>query len=379
MDTLLIPALLAAIPLGALMLILRQRYRRPGRLPEGEPLCLVGRIDGPGNPGDRACGLGDDEASRFTLLTRDEYVTVLSQGAILRPGPFRLRPELRVGDLVTLYAVPTTRERRRGAYREPAREPVVDAVRVVRGSWKRARWAALPLGLVAAVAAFGAYKNFGPWTVPARAAASLACPAETDIRSAPAAPSGWAMWCQHKVTGKRHGSWGLFYATGKTWIRGQYTKGLVTGTWTEYYPDGHIKARGELADPWWAGRQALHFWQAVKHGKWSYHYPDGSEWVKGKYWEGERHDAWSVVNQKGWLSWEGRYSRRGELLSATLWDGPQGPAGVAVEKLGQRAPADGLGKMTAPGSGEAAAPSLMWGYPCLETNQVLACSLRSLR
>lgn len=377
METIFLPAILLAIPLGALALILHQRYRRPDPLPSGDPIRLVGRIVGPGNLGDRACGLGDEQASRFTLRTRDERYAIFSQGAVLRPGILRRQPELRVGDLVTLDATPTTRERQRGAYREPAREQILDAVRIVRGSWARARWAALPLSLAIAAALVGAYDLIGPWSATSRAATSLKCPNRTEVMIAPATTTESAMWCQTS-DGKRHGPWVLSFSTGKPRVSGQYKEGKVTGIWTEYYPNGMPKAQGTLEDPWWQGQDARFFWQALKIDRWTYFYPDGREWVTGKYWEGKRHDQWIEYDMQNIIRWTGLYSRKGKLLKASRDDVFPGGE-VPPERLGMYAPLPGLGKMTAPGGTATGAPSLMWGAPCLEPDEMLACSLRVLR
>lgn len=377
MDTLFLPAILFAIPLGALTLILHQRFRRPGGFLGNKSVRLVGRITGPGKKGSRACGLGDTSASRFTLRTPQETFTVLSQGAVLRPGFLRRKPELRVGDLVTLDATPATRQRQRGAYREQAHEQVLDAVRVVRGSWARARWAALPLVITASAVVVGGvnqYKNTTKWS---RAAASLRCPVGTEVMSAPAHKDSWAMWCQ-TAQGKRHGAWGLFHESGNPRVVGQYDKGKVVGTWTEYYPNGYLKAKGPLEDPWWTGRTANFFWEAVKEGKWKFFYPEGGKWVTGRYWAGKRHDEWKEFDTEGYVLWRGRYTRKGALrhaLSYKLAPDYDVPTG----DLGRYAPPVGLGRMTAPGNHAVGAPSLMWGNPRLSPSDAFASHQPSLR
>ena len=64
--------------------------------------------------------------------------------------------------------------------------------------------------------------------------------------------------------------------------------------WTEWYPDGKEKYKGNYKD-------------SIKDGAWTEWYPDGTEKSKGTYKSGIKDDAWTFSYENGQKSSEGAY------------------------------------------------------------------------
>ncbi|MEW5854041.1 MAG: AgmX/PglI C-terminal domain-containing protein [Myxococcota bacterium] len=94
------------------------------------------------------------------------------------------------------------------------------------------------------------------------------------------------------VQGAREGAWGTWYPDGGRESEGAYLGGRKEGAWTYWHPNGAVKARGS-------------YLAGLRDGAWRTFYPDGNRESEGAYALGKRTGTWSNITRGGTaVAWE---------------------------------------------------------------------------
>jgi hypothetical protein len=214
----------------------RQRYGRPISL-EGEAVRLRGRVLSvdPAREGD---------ASAALVVTLEERGGSPTPIVALGEATAGLVP----GGFVTVDALRTNRAVD-GLPRQPGREPVLEAVRVVSGAWPELSWVpVLALGL-AAIGPLPLWlsarrdDSFYEWT-----RSTLRCPEGSSVESGPRLPGGWVHFCRASSDGVRHGRFTVWSEKGILLESTTYRYGVKHGPASERERSGVLRRVAEFLD-----------------------------------------------------------------------------------------------------------------------------------
>lgn len=121
----------------------------------------------------------------------------------------------------------------------------------------------------------------------------------------------------HAWSGLRHGEWIFQHANGEPKERGAYAHGYRVGVWTQWYPDGQLRARGgRIPDPASGS--------SPRHGPWVYWHENGIPAARGIYERGLSEGVWERTLDDGGL--DGDHSgvhHQGELLGFPVAGAPK--------------------------------------------------------
>lgn len=139
------------------------------------------------------------------------------------------------------------------------------------------------------------------------AAASMSCPAGTQLRGA-APPAGTRAWCE-RADGSLHGPVVEWFGDGRRRMRGEYRDGAKHGTWSSWYDDEQPRSE----EHWSAGTPTGTWTTYFADGKRSTESrhaaggaiafqsfrPDGSKLRQGTYRGGREHGTWTEWDVAG--------------------------------------------------------------------------------
>jgi antitoxin component YwqK of YwqJK toxin-antitoxin module len=104
--------------------------------------------------------------------------------------------------------------------------------------------------------------------------------------------------------GRRKGSWTDFYPTGEVRAKGDYNDNQQSGTWTFYYLSGAIEQKGR-------------FERGRYQGLWMWYYPNGNTWREESYFNGREDGLFVEYGPDGSVLTQGDYisgERDGEWI-----------------------------------------------------------------
>lgn len=278
-------------------------FRRPAR-----DRCEVLRFEGvvagpddvflahqPGMPDPFSCaGPFEFEHAEGKFLVDPTYA-VLDGGWRLR----RHRPLVK-GQRLTIDGVLVHRPQQEVLYRESGCTAVIDAVRIVRGTWSMFRWLAAPIAAmgICCVILIALQLTDNPvWVKTARV---VRCPSGTSLATTPTFPTGWIHWCR-TGDGTRHGPWIMYHKNGRKKRQAHYSQGLLHGRYMEW----HLTRENwkEVVTP-----GAIPAWIMM-----------GTSKIKGRYAKGRKHGLWVRRDSEGYKVEQGRYFMGQKVGHWTSW------------------------------------------------------------
>ena len=100
-------------------------------------------------------------------------------------------------------------------------------------------------------------------------------------------PSGKISTRESYLNDQRHGQSEVFYEEGGISEQANYEKGVKSGPWKQYFPNGKPKMEATVVE-------------GLKYeGPFVEYYPDGSKKVKGEYLDGKKNGSWWHFNEDG--------------------------------------------------------------------------------
>lgn len=94
--------------------------------------------------------------------------------------------------------------------------------------------------------------------------------------------------------GNRRGAWTDFYPTGEVRAKGNYQNNQRTGSWTFYFQSGGIEQRGN-------------FERGRYHGSWTWYYSNGNVWREERYFNGREDGEFVEYDVSGNILTKGNY------------------------------------------------------------------------